>query len=204
MSTVRITADLRDGIIANALRQRFAAENLVIEEQQAQVKTLTEARDKAGYEAAFSVKDRARLAEAPEGWFPTDTKVKVAVEETNEVIEVTFAKAHRVPYEVHDNRFGTHIASIIKPDHPYMAARASVKLAKEELQATRARLDEARGVLRTRVKAVVESVTTVARLVEVWPEVTELLPEIYSGPKAGLPAGLISDLNSELGLVKEA
>ena len=200
MSYIRITAEIRDGIIANAVAQRFAADKLQIAEQEEHVRQLTVERDKVGYEAAFSEVDRKRLSAAPEGWFPKSTSVKVAVEETNEVIEIKFAEAQRVPYEVHDNRYNTHIASIISPDHPYMAARNAVRDAKAILDAMQKELSERERALRSRVKAVVESVTSVARLVEVWPEVTELLPEVHAGPKGTLPALLISDLNAEIGL----
>lgn len=204
MSTIRINAELRDGIITNAITQRFAADRLQIAEQDEKVRLLTKERDQAGYEAAFSEVDRKRLAAAPDGWFPKDTKVKVAVEETNEVIEITFAEAQRVPYEVHNNRHGTHIASIIKPDHPYMAARNAVRDAKAIKEAMDKDLQERERALRAKVKAVIESVTTVGRLIEVWPEVQDFLPEVMAGPKGNLPATLISDLNAELGLTQKA
>jgi hypothetical protein len=204
MSTIRINAELRDGIIANALTQRFAADRLQIAEQEEKLHQLTKARDQAGYEAAFSEIDRKRLQAAPEGWFPKSSSVKVAVEDTNEVIQISFAEAQRVPYEVHDNRHGTHIASIIKPDHPYMAARNAVRDAKAIKEAMEKDVQERERALRAKVKAVIESVTTVGRLVEVWPEVQDFLPEVMAGPKGNLPATLISDLNAELGIVREA
>jgi hypothetical protein len=204
MSYIRITASLRDGVIANALTQRFAADRLAIAEQEERLRQLTVERDKAGYEAAFSDIDRQRLKGAPEGWFPKTKEVKVAVEETNEVIEIKFDTAQRVPYEVYESRYNTHIASIIAPTHPYMAARNAVRDAKAILEAMQSELKERERALGAKVKAVVESVTSVARLVEVWPEAQELLPEVHAGPSGGLPALLISDLNTELGLGKKA
>lgn len=200
MSTVRITAALRDGIVTNAVTQRFAADKLLVSEQEEHVRQLTAQRDRDGYEAAFSELDRKRLSAVPDGWFPKCNSVKVAVEETNEVIEIKFAQPQRVPYEVHDKRHGTHIASIIRPDHPYMSARTAVRDAEAILKAMREELAERERALRVKVRAVVESVTTVARLVEVWPEVAELLPEVHAGPKGNLPATLIADLNAEIGL----
>lgn len=204
MSTIRINAELRDGIVANALTQRFAADRLLIAEQDEKVRLLTKERDQAGYEAAFSEIDRKRLQSAPDGWFPKASKVKVAVEDTNEVLEIAFAEAQRVPYEVHDSRHSTHIASIIKPDHAYMAARNAVRDAKAVLDAMNKDVEERERALRAKVKAVIESVTTVGRLVEVWPEVQDFLPEVMAGPKGNLPATLISDLNAELGIAKAA
>jgi hypothetical protein len=204
MSTIRINAELRDGIIANALTQRFAADRLLIAEQDEKLRLLTKERDQAGYEAAFSELDRKRLQAAPDGWFPKASSVKVAVEDTNEVLEIKFADAQRVPYEVHNSRHGTHIASIIRPDHPYMAARNAVRDAKAVLDAMNKDVEERERALRAKVKAVIESVTTIGRLVEVWPEVQDFLPEVMAGPKGNLPATLISDLNAELGIVREA
>jgi hypothetical protein len=204
MGYQRITAELRDGVVVNALNQRFSNERLGISQQEERVRQLTVERDKVGYEAAFSDIDRQRLKAAPDGWFPTDTRVKVAVEETNEVIEIAFDTPRRVPFEVHEGRYGTLIASIIKPDHPYIAARNAVRDAKAILEAMQQELKESERALRARVKAVVESVSSVARLVEVWPEAQELLPEVHAGTGGGLPAQLIADLNAELGLKTKA
>lgn len=204
MGYQRITAELRDGVIANALSQRFAAEGLEIAQQEEKVRQLTVERDKLGYEAAFSDIDRQRLKAAPDGWFPMSTCVKVAVEETNEVMEITFATEQRVPFEVHDRRHGTYVASIISPSNPYIAARNAVRDAKAILEAMQKDLTEAKRAMRARVKAVVESVSSVARLVEVWPESQELLPEVHAGSGGGLPAQLIADLNADLGLNKAA
>lgn len=148
MSTIRINAELRDGIITNAITQRFAADRLQIAEQDEKLRQLTNERDQAGYEAAFSEVDRKRLSAAPEGWFPKTSKaIKEAMEKD---------------------------------------------------------LQERERALRAKVKAVIESVTTVGRLVEVWPEVQDFLPEVMAGPKGNLPATLISDLNAELGLTQKA
>jgi hypothetical protein len=204
MSYVRVTASLRDSIIASALAKRFAGERLAISEQEEIVASLNKERDKAGYEAAFSDADRKRLQSAPSGWFPEAHAVKVAVEGTNEVIEIKFDTPQRVPYDVYDSRYITHIASIISADHPYMLARTEAKEAKEALYSKQNALHEQERQLRAKVKAVVESVTTVSRLIETWPEAQELLPEVHAGPSGGLPAGLINDLNDEIGLKKAA
>ena len=47
VSTIRINAELRDGIVANALAQRFAADRLQIAEQDEKVRKLTKERDQA-------------------------------------------------------------------------------------------------------------------------------------------------------------
>lgn len=54
--------------------------------------------------------------------------------------------------------------------------------------------------VKTNVYAAVKSVTTVARLLKIWPEVKELLPAYVEESKDQLPAIQVSDLNALVGL----
>ncbi|AUW07804.1 hypothetical protein MC52_025005 [Klebsiella michiganensis] len=53
------------------------------------------------------------------------------------------------------------------------------------------------------VWAALKSVTTLSRLVEVWPESKELIPENVDSAKVALPALKIEDLNRLIGLPTE-
>jgi hypothetical protein len=43
-------------------------------------------------------------------------------------------------------------------------------------------------------------VTTIKRLLEIWPEVHEFLPELVAGEAGAVPAEMISDINKEFGI----
>ncbi|ELV4980379.1 hypothetical protein SHB81_000001, partial [Escherichia coli] len=54
------------------------------------------------------------------------------------------------------------------------------------------------------VWAALNSVTTVKRLIEVWPESKELLPKEADKASTALPALRVEDLNKMIGLPSEA
>jgi hypothetical protein len=53
------------------------------------------------------------------------------------------------------------------------------------------------------VWAALNSVTTLKRLIEVWPESKELIPKDSDNAKAALPALRVEDLNRMIGLPTE-
>lgn len=60
-------------------------------------------------------------------------------------------------------------------------------------------LDKQRSALTANVRAAVQSVTTIKKLLEVWPEAAELIPEAVA-PAKQLPALQREDLNAMIGL----
>lgn len=64
-------------------------------------------------------------------------------------------------------------------------------------------LGKRRSDLKTQVRAVLNSCTTVKKLLDVWPEVKELLPQQLEEARAQLPAVQTADLNAALGLPTE-
>lgn len=72
-----------------------------------------------------------------------------------------------------------------------------------ELLNREAELDKRRSDLKTQVRAVLNSCTTVKKLLDVWPEVKELLPQQLEEARAQLPAVQTADLNAALGLPTE-
>lgn len=61
-------------------------------------------------------------------------------------------------------------------------------------------LDSSIKTIRENVRAVVYSVTTVKRLIEVWPESAELIPKEVEVVRAGLPAINFESLNAAIGI----
>lgn len=70
------------------------------------------------------------------------------------------------------------------------------------LEDRKTELDKRRDSIRVDVRAAVNSVTTVARLLAIWPEAKELLPT-SAAPKPQLPAIKVEHLNAAIGLPTE-
>ena len=75
---------------------------------------------------------------------------------------------------------------------------AKAKEAEVEYSNSNRELWEKKSAMKAKVFTVVDSVTTIKRLTEIWPEITEFLPEKVSGSGGGLPAYIISDLNASV------
>lgn len=202
MASTRITAALRDHVVAGLMRHRFNIEELAITEAREAANKLEAERNRHGYELAFTADERKMLRAAPEGWFPTVSAVRVQVE-GGTVEEIHFGDRQRVPFEVYDNRW-SKIVAVVSPDHPYLSLDKQLDAAREDISNKESALKEQKRELKVRAIAVIESVTTVKRLLEVWPEVHDFLPEENAGPSGNLPTILIADLNTALGLTKEA
>jgi Nucleotide modification associated domain 5 len=69
-----------------------------------------------------------------------------------------------------------------------------------ELEKLRGEIEEIKNTVSGTVGGLVHSVTTVKRLIEVWPESVELIPKNIDRPLSNLPAVKIQDLNSMIGI----
>lgn len=83
--------------------------------------------------------------------------------------------------------------------------KADDPLAKEfsDIEAEESAISEEESTIRVNVEGALSEVTTVKKLLEVWPEVKELLPSDLSPVKKQLPAVKSSDLNKLIGLPSE-
>jgi hypothetical protein len=91
----------------------------------------------------------------------------------------------------------------ITPDD--FTIKADDPLAKEfsDIEAEESAISEEESTIRVNVEGALSEVTTVKKLLEVWPEVKELLPSDLSPVKKQLPAVKSSDLNKLIGLPSE-
>lgn len=82
---------------------------------------------------------------------------------------------------------------------------ADHKLAKQfhDMEARRTDIAARGKTLEAQVRAVVNSATTVGKLLDVWPESIELLPTTLGRVLSNLPAVVVSDLNRMVGLPSE-
>ena len=88
----------------------------------------------------------------------------------------------------------------ICPSEAMFAADHPLALQFGQLENRKADLKSKRDTLRHQVQAVLASVTTVKKLLEIWPEAKELLPQNVEEAKPQLPALPIADVNALIGL----
>ncbi|ALX77770.1 hypothetical protein OHJ75_004119 [Cronobacter sakazakii] len=74
----------------------------------------------------------------------------------------------------------------------------------DDICALQTKLEAKKKDIESNVWAALNSVTTVKRLIEVWPESKELLPTEADKPGSALPALRVDDLNKMIGLPTEA
>jgi Nucleotide modification associated domain 5 len=201
MSVTRISAALRDHVVKGLLRHRFNAEQLVIDELLVKAEEVKARRLATGYGTVYTVAESAELLKK-RSWFRNVQKVKVQVEEEG-VQEVHFSSSLPVPYE-HGRDYSPGVAAIIKADCDYLKLKVEEDAIREDAKAQQQQLKKDLDALYVRAVSVIESVTTVKRLIEVWPEVQDFLPEENAGPQGGVPAVLVADLNSAFNLKKVA
>ncbi len=202
MASRRITAALRDSILKQVLDEAFAEDMEKLEALKEARVAAEETMKQHAWEAAFSKRDRDLLAKLPEGWLSTSHHVSVSVEDEHGVQSVTgvnFGCERAVPECF---RYSSRVTNIVKTTHPWFKAKEHHDEARKEASDFENDLKVRRREQAARVLAVINSVSTVSRLVEVWPEVAPYIPTEQAGYVTGLPAVVISDLNSELGLPK--
>ncbi|WP_409975834.1 Nmad5 family putative nucleotide modification protein [Escherichia coli] len=92
------------------------------------------------------------------------------------------------------------------PDKDKCMFDAEHKITKrfDEICALQQKLEARKKDIESNVWAALNSVTTVKRLIEVWPESKELLPKEADKASAALPALRVEDLNKMIGLPSEA
>ena len=140
--------------------------------------------------AAYGPDVWVQIASIPLGWLPKLKDVHFSLGERN--YRTTFAEYRSIPNDAVCARLSLALAgneAILDELH--------------EIEAERCAIRAQRGQLKAEIYAVLNSVTTVDRLGEVWPEgLTELPPE-WLAPKS-VPAPLVEDLNKRIAVLREA
>lgn len=205
MSMTRITAAIRDHIVSALLAKKYVEQDLELQRLQEAERAAEEAMEKLAYEAAFTAGQRKFLQEAPDGYFPKASNVKIRIANkdnadnySDEYVEFGEEK----PVFFRNSHYVGMFAAVIDSDHPYVKAREAYRDADRQVNAMGQDLRQKRRADRVRIETIVNSVTTVKRLQEIWPEVIDYLPETVSGPEGSLPAEIIADLNKDFGLTK--
>ena len=203
MTMVRLSGRVKEQIKVALIAKKYVNEDLEIDRLTQESETLEVEAKKLAYEACFSKGLRKIMEDAAEGMFPASNSCRIRVEKgsaDNYSDETAwFGEPKRVPFR-NSHYGGSLFAAVINSDHPYIKAMAAATEKRNELSQRSGQIDEAKYADARRLYRVMDSVTTVKRLVEIWPEVAEYLPEEVSGPQGGLPTEVIDDLNKSFGL----
>jgi hypothetical protein len=198
----RINATIRDEIIDSLLAKKFAKDRLAIERLKEEGEKLAKKTDALAYEACFSPAQIKRLNDAPDGWFPTTERASLRIEKSEgnyHDVRVEFGEKKRVPAKNHPHQGGAFCA-VIDADHSYVKHYEAWRDKCKELADARKALDEAEHAAEQKALTIINSVTTVDKLVEIWPPIKDYLPENVSGENGGLPAEMIDEISKEFGL----
>lgn len=202
MTMVRLNAEIRRTITETLLKRKYVKDDLAVDEATAKEAEALRTMNDLCYEAAFTKEQRKVLASAASGMFPEADVVNLRIE--------------RSPGNYYDGRFnfngnkpvpfrnsfygGMSFAAVLDSAHPFVVAYDAYQVIITETTNLRTALREKRFADMRKLSTILDSVTTVKRLTEVWPEVIEFLPEMVSGLDGGVPAQMIADINKEFGL----
>lgn len=200
MSMVRISASMRDDIVSALLNKKYLTEDAELDRLNEVANTARDAMTTLCYEAAYNAATRKMLTEAAPGMFPIGKGVTLRIEKAQDnYFEERFSLGEEgkpIPFR----NYHGGVAAVVTTDSAFFKAYEAWKTAKKEADSFSVALFEKKKADKARVIRVVESVTTVKRLLEIWPEVQDFLPEENSGKDGGLPAEIIADLNKSFGL----
>lgn len=139
------------------------------------------------YKDVFSAKERKLMASLPDGWLPEVNSIKVEFDGQGR--RVRFDEPKRMPQSA---AIGYDPVKSYAADHPL--CRKWVALGDEEVDRQKERAE-----LENKLNAILWSVSTTEKLVEVWPEAAPFLEKVEAA-KINPPPIDVSDLNSALGL----
>lgn len=206
MATTRLTQPIREAIMKKLLHRAFLDRAQAVVDRQADFARRV-------YEDALKP-HLTSIAAVPAGWLPTDDDIKVSF--GTDYTQLDFGSG--LSYSVHatlracgakaltgpggnrvelpfPSKFRGQCLKVYDHKHPLAEEFRDLQVEQEALVA------EVEKAQRT-MKATLESVTTVKKLIEVWPEVEEFAKHyLESGErKAILPAIPRAELNKALGL----
>jgi len=181
MKSVRLTKEMRLKILSRLLGHAFG-------KRESELQADDEAFGLAVYEDVYEPLVRRRMRSLPDGFMMKRGHLKAAFGGQQDQVAwkglLPTASAHE-----YDR------AKSYPADHP-------LSLKHDELEKRRGRLRAEKDGVRSQIRGVLESVTTLRQLAEVWPEASSFVQDfVESGPVAVTALALpIKSLNEQLGL----
>lgn len=206
MTSTRLTRNIREALMKKLITRAFRERAQTLVERQC---------DFAGRVYDDALKPHLeRIAAIPEGWLPTDDDIKVSFGSHYTQLDFGNGLSHTIHHALRSagakartdkagnrierrfpSKFRGVCAKVYAATHPLSEEFHNLQVEQEALVA------EIERAQRT-TKSTLESVTTVKKLIEVWPEVEEFAKQYLDNGerKAVLPAIPRAELNSQLGL----
>lgn len=183
MSSVRLTKEMREDIVANVVKSTFAKRASAIEKENQEIAEMIYKEVVGDHILSVSC--------LPDGFMPTVKEIIVYVgPRWNEKKTFEMLDRKRFP-----NQFIKDYLKAYKPSegNPDLSASLIKKISSHMLKIDK--INEDKDNLRSSVRSIVQSVTTIKSLLEVWPEATKYIPERVTKEPKQLPALPIADLN---------
>lgn len=185
MASVRLTNSIRDAIRIKVMNRAFDKLHADTKDQEHKLAA-------AVYRVAFTAKQRKLMDSLPQGWLPELNYMRVEFKEgtigyTN--LTVKDDEKLRVP----NNKNNYNAIAVIESGHILEEVALKWKKDKEDI---RQRYEKTR----LSVCAILDSVTTVKKLIDIWPEAKEFILPYMSESKCTLPAIQFKEVNKMLGL----
>lgn len=138
------------------------------------------------YNKLYTASERKKMYDLPVGWLSTRYDIQVSLRAGNAYTSLEFDTERRFQDQTE------RCSLVLEPDDPLGASIAEHIADKRDNR-------EKRQQLKSQLRCVLHSVTTVKKLLEVWPEAAQFTEQLdLSEPQ--LPALPIDDLNKKLGL----
>lgn len=184
MSTIRLSNYIKDTVIARLMKHAF-------EEREKALKAEEYGIGDAVYKDVYSAAVRRKMDDMPKGFLLEDDDLKVQFE-GNSFTHIHFGERRRIAQSHKYNA-----AKVYDSKHPLTERYREWKKRESALK------NEKR-TTKSNARAVLDSVSTLKKLIEVWPEVEQFVEDFKPSAtgKAQLPALPLKDLNRSLGLNK--
>lgn len=181
MASPKLTTSIRDKIIHNALKNAFAVEKAQIAEEKV-------AFAKMVYDHVVPAEHQEILSKVPACYLNRGSNVSFRLRAPGASaytrINVSMGEERPQSHELFYNNI--HIED------------AAIDAAWSAIHERERQVENATSELREKISQVVWSVSTVKRLLEVWPEGKEFIPASATAPAASLPAVVVTGLNEML------
>lgn len=184
--TVRLTKHIKDRIRRRLIVHAFE------EREKANAAGFHQLAD-AVYHDLYPEALLKQMNAMPGGFLPEDTDVSVCFEQVERFARLWYSNRRRVA-----QKHTSNAAKVYEENHEFSKWYAKLDAEKKKIK------EERRGAEQSAM-AVMDNVTTLKRLIEVWPEVEPFARDFLVSAQSGtLPALPIGDLNKRLGLEKQS
>lgn len=205
MSSTRLT---------NAIRERIAKNALVKSGVVSELETLLVKRQEIARDARIFALGGKEKAEKLDRLYEKFEQIEKELTDSGVSIYSPDGKGQSICLSIGGRRLGWcsygsnsdgSAIELITParDRCLFSADHEITTRFDEVFAAEAKLEARRKDIESTVWAALNSVTTIKRLIEVWPESKELIPDDIDAAKQTLPALKVEDLNKLIGLPTE-